>query len=589
MTREGQIFGTAAYMSPEQARGQAVDARSDLFSFGTMLYEMVTGQLPFQGPTATDVLSAIIRDEPAPVSKVTAGVPAELERIIAKALQKESGLRYQTARDLIADLKRLQRGPLTDSTMTAPAGGQQATIAVLPFENLSPDPDNAFFADGLTEELIADLAKVRALRVISRTSAMHYKGTTKRVPEIARELNVSYVIEGSVRRAAKTLRITAQLIDATTDTHVWAEKYNGGLEDVFELQERLSRRIVDALRVRLAPEEERRLGARPTRDPRVYEVWLRAKHQARFFTKEGTDGAIALVNQGIAMVGESALFNATLAYLYWGSYDSGFGHGEETLARIETHARKALTLDPDLPQALLAMGVARYKHGDLQGLVRYARRTVQIERDSDALALLGFVLADVGKTQEARPCVEEARARDPFSPLACLSGVFVDIVDGAFDEAFARCQDSADRLAPGDPLMLWWTGHAAMQAGRDDEARAAFGCVLKGEPGFWAEMSELGSSALGEDRAAVRRVLGTTTLTRVAKTDEYYPVFLASCLARVGETESALEWIRQAVTWGFANHRFLSMHNRFFAPLRDDPRFQALVATAREKERAFEV
>ena len=589
MTREGKIFGTAAYMSPEQARGRAVDARSDLFSFGTMLYEMVTGTAPFQGPTATDVMSAVIRDQPAPASQSNPSVSPDLERIIGKSLEKEADLRYQTARDLVADLKRLLRESAEDSSTTARAGREQASIVVLPFENLSPDPNNAFFADGLTEELIADLAKVRALRVISRTSAMHYKGTTKPVPAIARELNVTHVLEGSVRRAANSLRITAQLIDATTDVHLWAEKYSGGLEDVFDLQEKLSRRIVNALKVELAPDEEKRLAARPTRDPRAYDVWLRAKHQGRLFTREGVEGAIDLVNQAIVVVGENALFHAALAYLNWGAYDAGFGHGEETLARIETHAKKSLVLDPNLAQALLAMGLARYKHGDLQGLVRYAKRAIEIERDSEALAILGFVCADAGRPQEARLYADDAMARDPFSSLACAARTFVDLVDGASDAAFTRCRDWVDRLMPGEPFMLWWAGNAAMHAGREDEARAAFGRAIEVGAGFWPAMSHLGNSALAGDQAAVRRLLDTTTLSQVAMTDEYYPCFLASCLAHVGETKSALDWIQQAISWGFANHHFLLAHNRFFAPLRDDPRFQALVATAREKERVFEV
>lgn len=219
--------------------------------------------------------------------------PAALDRIIHKALEKDLRLRYRSASEISADLVDLQAAIGT----AGPRGTVDASIVVLPFENLSPDPENSFFADGMTEELIAELAAVRALRVISRTTAMQFKGAKKSVPAIAGELNVRYVLEGSVRRAGSSVRITAQLIEAATDTHLWAERYTGVLDDVFDLQERLARSIVNALRVALTPDEERRLAKRQIQDARAFDLYLRARQAMHELTQTGLERASALLSE----------------------------------------------------------------------------------------------------------------------------------------------------------------------------------------------------------------------------------------------------------------------------------------------------
>ena len=262
--KTGMLFGTPEYMSPEQARGEQVDARTDLFSLGVVLYELATGVQPFRGSTSGAIVGEILTKAPTAPIRLNPEVPAELERMVNKLLEKDRELRYQSASDLRVDLERLRRTAITRVTTGQPIG-EEASIVVLPFDNLSPDPDNAFFADGLTEEIITDLSKVGALRVISRNSAMQLKKRAKDTRTIGLELNVRYVLEGSVRRAGQALRVTAQLVDASTDRQLWAEKFNGSLEDVFAIQEKLSRAIVDALKVKLSPREESQLAARPIR------------------------------------------------------------------------------------------------------------------------------------------------------------------------------------------------------------------------------------------------------------------------------------------------------------------------------------
>jgi len=441
----------------------------------------------------------------------------------------------------------------------APAASKsEKSIVVLPFADLSPQKDQEYFCDGMTEEIITHLSHVHPLRVISRNSAMMFKGTPKDTGTIGRELSVQYVLEGSVRKAGNDLRITAQLIDAKSDAHLWAEKYNGTLEDVFDLQERLARRIVETLKVTLTTDEERRLAARPIADLRAYDTWLRAREACLTFTKDGIERAILLTNEALSIVGDNALLYATLGFIYYASYDFGISYEEETLDRGEKYAAKALELDPDLGQALYAMGVIRYKRGDLKAFVRYARRSIERHPESDASSYLAFILAEVGKTVEARGYADEAVAQDPLKFITRWARAAVDVFDGRFDEALERFRDTEKRLAPREAIFIWWFAQAAAYRGDEQEALRIFEQVKTLGADLLSDFSELFQRALRGDGRGVKEVLERTALRQVAKTDEYFPVFLANSLALVGEMKEALDWIEQAISWGFSNHRFLS-------------------------------
>ena len=311
-TNLGSISGTVRYMSPEQARGAPIDKRTDIWSLGVVLYEMVTGHAPFTGDTPKEVMSSILEKEPPPLTSYVAHTPAELQQIISKTLRKDREERYQTAHELLEALKDLRhklefkaelrrstsaRSWLRWTAMTAallalaaivaaimmfssnrvrstPAAPEKS-IAVLPFENLSHDPDNAYFADGIQEEILTRLASVADLKIISRTSTQQYQGKPRNLREIAKELGVATIFEGSVQKAADQVRVNVQLINAQTDSHLWADTYDRKLTDIFGVESEIAKRIAESLQAKLTGREEQALAVKPTNNPEAYDAYLR--------------------------------------------------------------------------------------------------------------------------------------------------------------------------------------------------------------------------------------------------------------------------------------------------------------------------
>ncbi|MCX6568076.1 MAG: tetratricopeptide repeat protein, partial [Candidatus Aminicenantes bacterium] len=464
------------------------------------------------------------------------------------------------------------------------------SIIVLPFENISPDPEQDYFCDGMTEEIITDLSHVHGLLVISRSSAMTFKGTKKTIPEIAHAVNVRYVMEGSVRKAGNDLRITAQLIDATSDAHIWAEKYVGSLEDVFAIQEKVSRSIAEALKLRLTPDEERHLSSRPIPDVRAYDAYLRAYYEVWRFTPEGFNRAFRILDQTLDQVGEYALIHAGLGWFQALAYDFGISHDPGTLARAERHATRALELDPALGLAYCALGFVRYKQGDLPAYVKLARRAVELDRNTTALWMLAFSLAETGHLAQARQFAEEAVTADPLNIMSGFAQGAVEFFDGRFEEAASCFRRYLEIVGPDEPILLWWLAQALAYQGREDEAVPYFDKVIAADARPLSALSRLWRLAAGGDREGFRKALESDAqLLETARTDEWFPNFIAACLARLGDHAGAIEWLGRAVGWGFSNHRFLGELSPFLAPLRGDSRFQALLEDARRREKALDV
>jgi TolB-like protein len=474
---------------------------------------------------------------------------------------------------------------------TGAESGESArkSIVVLPFDNLSPDPDNAFFADGLTEEIIADLSKVRALKVISRTSAMAFKGTSKTVPAIAKELNVRFVLEGSVRREAESLRITAQLIDAGSDVHLWAEKYSGGLADVFDLQERLSRRIVDALKVELSPDEDRRLAARPLSDIQSHDIWLRARQHVLSLTPDGVRRGKELVEQGLALYPENALLHATLAWVHavrWGSFVEG---GEEGLALGKKHAERAMELNPDLPWSRFSTAILRLREADLQGFVDWGRRVLEAGDDSHTLAVLALYLAYSARIEAAKRYAAEAFSLDPLSWVTAHTVHHVDLYAGHAGSAFEGMSELADRLAPGEAWPSYEVGYAAVQAGLREEAQAWFNRSIEGGSDLYARWSRLLLRVMEGDVDGAEADLRDHTLSGVSGRVGYGSYLMGSCYAGIGNTEKAFEWLERSVDQWFTNYRFMGEFDPLLSPLRGTSRFDRLLRRARQKDSTLEL
>jgi serine/threonine protein kinase len=584
-TEAGTTLGTVGYMSPEQLRGQPVDHRTDIFSFGCVLYEMLSGKRAFAGETAADTITAVLSKDPAPLSGPTGAAAPGLQGILRRSLEKRPEERFSSAHDLALALNAVAEELLTGRPLSdAPA----KSIVVLPFDNLSPDPENAFFADGLTEELIADLSKVRTLRVISRTSAMLLKGSKKDVPTIAREFNVRYVLEGSVRRAGNSLRITAQLIDAAEDAHLWAEKYSGTLDDVFAIQEKVSRSIVDALKLTLTADEKDRLAARMIPDVKAFDCYLRARQESYRLTESALDHAAQLARQALDIVGPNALLYSLVADIEFFYHDQGIHPDEETLRRAESWASKALALEPESAAGFRARGAIEARRGDMVPAIRDLRRAAELQGDGQTLGFLVWMCAEVGKMAEARRYAAEAVAVDPLLWFSRWSHAWVAVLDGDFEAALTRMRGAVG-VGGGEPVQILFLAIFAAYAGRLDEACDLFGQVAEAGASALSTVSAALRALFRQDTDAAAQLLGSQALRDLAKLDKEFSWWLAAACSHAGETEEALHWLANSIDLGLVNHHFFSAIDPFLAALRGDTRFEALMERAREKQRAFGV
>ena len=462
----------------------------------------------------------------------------------------------------------------------------EKSIAVLPFTDLSPQKDQEYFCDGMTEEIIADLSHVHELLVISRSSAMTFKGSSKTVRDIAKDLNIRYVLEGSVRKAGNDLRITAQLIDASNDAHIWAEKYAGTLDDIFDIQEKVSRSVVDSLRLKLTPEENHRIKEKHISDIVAYEYYLQAKREVWSFNQENLDHALRLANQALGIVGENALLYATVALIYWQYHNAGFKPDEDILRQADIAAGKALVLDPELSQAHWAKGAIAYTRGELQTAARQYKRAAELEAGGEALAWLSLIHALAGRMPEARRYGDHAVGVDPLNVLALGFRGLIEIYGGDFKCAVGWFQKGLE-VMPSDPMTKGFCAVAHLYAGNREQSMALFDQLMNADAGLISSMGAMWKAALRADGQAVRKFMNE--LVAYARRDKEMSWSTADCLAMIGEIEEALDWLANSIEMGLINDRFFSEFDPFLAPLRGNQRFQALMEHAREKERRFAV
>jgi serine/threonine protein kinase len=417
MTLPGTTMGTVSYMSPEQARGQATDARTDLFSLGTVLYQMATGILPFDGDTQAVVYDAILNRDPAPVRQVNAAIPAAFERLLEKALEKDRNVRYQTATDLKADLIRMRRDLDSGRKRVADAAGAndgadarpaERSVAVLYFENLSGAKDDEYFRDGITEDIITELTKIKGLNVFSRPTVLAYRDKPVTPAQIGQQLGAKYALAGSVRRAGNRLRISAQLVDTRTDFPLWSERYDRELQDIFELQDEIAHKIADALRVTLSPQEQADLASKPTESLQAYDLYLRGKSYARRLTRQDLEFALQMFEHAVAIDPKFALVYAAMANTC-AQHHYNYGREGEWIDRAKAAAEKAAALQPLLPEAYVARAWVAYASGQHDDAIWMVRQAIDRKRDCEgAYYLLGRALFQAGRHQEVADITDAA-------------------------------------------------------------------------------------------------------------------------------------------------------------------------------------
>jgi serine/threonine protein kinase len=579
-TKTGPAVGTPAYMSPEQAEGERdIDGRTDQYSLACVLYELLAGQPPFTGPSFAAVLSRLLLDPVPPLTTLRPGVPGPVRQAIERALSKIPADRFETVPEFLAALEAPE----------APAAAPKKAIVVLPFANLSPDPDNAYFADGLMEEVIADLSRVRALTVISRTSSVKLKDTGWDLRRIGRELNVRYALEGSVRRAGSTLRITAQLIDVETDAHLWAEKYSGVVDDVFDLQERLSRQIVEALQITLSPPEDRELAERPIGDLRAFEYYQRARQEYYRYSSEGMAAARALAEHGLAVVGPNEALYGMLGTVYAWSPTVLLGDDEETALReAEDCARHAFEMNPHSAQGLSIMGQVAYRRGQAGEAVRLLTQACAADPNNpDAMHQLGGAYLLGGRVGPMRQVLSRLVELDPLTASNhCLLGMSYML--GGDAEGSLLSHRRAIELDQRSTICRICAAVALVAARREAEATSQF---------EWLEHQPSGDHlaavgvrlwrALTGDKAAVLSPPSSGERA-MAESDEYWSYLMAGAYALAGQTDQALSWLTHTVeVRGWVDYVYFTRHDRFLESIRQTPRFQTLMASARDRYARF--
>ncbi|MFZ0806639.1 MAG: protein kinase, partial [Candidatus Sulfotelmatobacter sp.] len=416
LTSPGSAVGTVSYMSPEQSRGQLVDARTDLFSTGTVLYQMATGTLPFQGDTSAVVFDAILNREPIPAAELNPVLPADFVRILGKVLEKDRNLRCQTATELKTDLNRLKRD-LESSTRRAKEktesdpGVQKQTkksVAVLYFENLSGAKEDEYLRDGITEDVITELSKIRGLNIFSRPTVLTFRDKQVTPAQVGQQLGAAYVLTGTLRRSGARLRINAQLVDTHTDFPLWSDRFDREMKDVFEVQDEMARRIAEALRVTLSPEELEALAVKPTENLQAYDLYLRGKRYARRQTRQDLEFALQMFENAVAIDPSFALAYAASANAC-AMFFCNYSRDQVWVERARETSGKAVALRWDLPEVQVSQAWVLYAAELHDEAVRMAKKAIERKRDCEgAHYLLCRALFAAGRYQEVVDIAETA-------------------------------------------------------------------------------------------------------------------------------------------------------------------------------------
>jgi adenylate cyclase len=464
---------------------------------------------------------------------------------------------------------------------------EKKSIIILPFVNMSSDPEQEYFSDGLTEEIITDLSHIQDLLVISRSSAMTFKGSKKKIKEIARDVNVHYVLEGSVRKAGNTLRITAQLIDGINDTHIWAEKYNGTLDDVFDIQEKVSQSIIEALKIKLAPEEKQKIVARPIDNFQVYDLHIKAQNAILASTEEGFERALQYIEKGIETIGENEILYADMGQVYMQYIEMGIHKGESTFKKAEECVEKVFSLNPTSADGHYLRGHLNRWKGNLNESIKDYKRALSIDPNHFFSTLyLSWIYGFSGKADSARPIVQRLLKIDPLNPWSYMMFGVVELFDGKFNKAIDLLS-KAYELQP-NPFFGWWLAKGLAYSNKLKEACQLFERIGNEDDGaHWAQLSLFSMHAIQGEKEKALSVI-TAELKKMMKGDEFYPIWMAESYALIGHKNESIEWIEEGVRNYNINYPFLNEYDQFFKNIRGEERFKKLMEEVKLKWENFE-